>query len=160
MSIDRTSQKSKVKDQSNELVFGGAINQASTYTATQDPSSQGLVPQQNPISSLNPSGNARDGGHLQSHSFDYRQQSQVNRIGNYSAFREGSKDQHTNSQAQHPRQAPGDFSSQHSQPRYSHPNQGFRSKNLVAASTSKAQGGPLKQPATGMSKGNLISFDS
>lgn len=101
------------------------------------------------------------GNHLQSHSFDFRQQhqSQMNRIGNYTVFRDGNKEDQTHSQAQHSRQAsgiPGDFNSQHAQPRYSHPNQALRSNNMA---NNKLQGGG-HQHAAGMGKNNLRSFDA
>lgn len=100
------------------------------------------------------------GNHLQSHSFDFRQQhqSQMNRIGNYTVFRDGNKEEQPNGQAQHSRQAsgvPGDFNGQHAQPRYSHPNQALRSNNVTS---NKLQGGGHPQP--GMGKSNLRSFDA
>lgn len=101
------------------------------------------------------------GNHLQSHSFDFRQQhqSQMNRIGNYTVFRDGNKEDQAHGQAQHSRQAsgvPGDFEGQHAQPRYSHPNQGLRPSNIEST---KVQGGSHQQSAV-MGKGNLRSFDA
>ena len=83
----------------------------------------------------------------------------MNRIGNYTVFRDGNKDEQTASQAQHSRQTSGiqaDFGAQHAQPRYSHPNQGLRSNN---AASNKMQGGSNQQSAV-MGKSNLRSFDA